>query len=184
MVIYCKFSHEPYSQYPVCTNTNFRAEPSIPCTETFETVLFFLTFTLGTLCLLIIGQIVTVLFGVDCLKTFLAQFVSQFYALVATTKPEDEVKSRLLLDVVVAEGAAVLQLLSSEDEPLLVRGDSLLVLDLGLDVLDGVGSLNLQGDCLASESLDKDLHFLSCCCCAAYASVGELLRNVTWGSVI
>ena len=35
----------------------------------------------------------------------------------------------LLLDVVVAEGATVLQLLASEDEPLLVRGDPFLVLE-------------------------------------------------------
>ena len=47
-------------------------------------------------------------------------------------------EGRLLLDVVVGEGAAVLKLLSSEDQALLVRWDSLLVLDLGLDVVDGV----------------------------------------------
>ena len=41
----------------------------------------------------------------------------------------------LLLDVVVREGAAVLELLAGEDQPLLVRGDSLLVLDLLLDVI-------------------------------------------------
>merc|ERR1719477_331802 len=49
-------------------------------------------------------------------------------------------------------------LLASEDQPLLVRGDALLVLDLGLDVLDGVGGLDLKGDGLASEGLDEDLH--------------------------
>ena len=37
-------------------------------------------------------------------------------------------KSGLLLDVVVGEGPAILQLLASEDQTLLVRGDSLLVL--------------------------------------------------------
>jgi hypothetical protein len=37
------------------------------------------------------------------------------------------VESRLLLDVVVGKGAAVLKLLSGEDETLLVRGNSLLV---------------------------------------------------------
>jgi hypothetical protein len=46
------------------------------------------------------------------------------------------VQGALLLDVVVGEGAAVLELLAREDEALLVRGDALLVLDLGLDVLD------------------------------------------------
>ena len=40
----------------------------------------------------------------------------------------DQVKSGLLLDVVVGEGPAVLKLLASEDQTLLVRGDSLLVL--------------------------------------------------------
>ena len=49
-------------------------------------------------------------------------------------------------------------MLSSEDQSLLVRWDSLLVLDLGLHVLDGVGWLDVQGDGLASKSLDKDLH--------------------------
>jgi len=45
----------------------------------------------------------------------------------------------LLLDVVVGESAAVFQLLAREDEALLVGGDALLVLDLGLDVLRGRG---------------------------------------------
>ena len=38
--------------------------------------------------------------------------------------PKDEVQGGLLLDVVVAEGAAILKLLSSEDETLLVGGDT------------------------------------------------------------
>ena len=56
----------------------------------------------------------------------------------------------LLLDVVVGEGAAVLKLLAGENETLLVRRDAFLVLDLGLDVLDGVGGLDVKGDVLAS----------------------------------
>merc|ERR1711992_432385 len=70
-------------------------------------------------------------------------------------------KSALLLDVVVREGSSILKLLTSKDEPLLVWGNSLLVLDLGLDILNGVRWLNLQGDGLASEGLDKDLHTTS-----------------------
>jgi len=58
------------------------------------------------------------------------------------------VKGRLLLDVVVREGAAVLKLLSGEDQTLLIRGDSLLVLNLGLDVLDRVRGLDIEGDSL------------------------------------
>ena len=33
-----------------------------------------------------------------------------------------------------------------------------LILDLGLNLLDGVTRLNLEGDGLSSESLDEDLH--------------------------
>lgn len=33
-----------------------------------------------------------------------------------------------------------------------------LVLDLALDVVDGIGRLNLEGDGLASERLDENLH--------------------------
>ena len=64
----------------------------------------------------------------------------------------------LLLDAVVSESAAVLKLLTSKDQPLLIRGDSLLVLDLPLDVLDRVAGLHLQSDVLAREGLHKDLH--------------------------
>lgn len=67
-------------------------------------------------------------------------------------------KSALLLDVVVAQGAAILELLAREDQPLLVRRDTLLVLDLGLDDIDRVVRLDLERDRLASEGLDEDLH--------------------------
>ena len=42
----------------------------------------------------------------------------------ATTQTEDEMKGRLLLDVVVAKSAAVLELLAGEDQALLVRRDA------------------------------------------------------------
>ena len=67
-------------------------------------------------------------------------------------------EGRLLLNVVVRKGSAVLELLSSEDEALLIRGDALLVLDLSLDVLDGVRRLDVEGDGLTGQSLDEDLH--------------------------
>merc|ERR1719474_2414613 len=73
-------------------------------------------------------------------------------------QPEDKVKSGLLLDVVVGQGPAILKLLASEDQPLLVRRDSLLVLDLSLDILDRVRGLHLKGDGLAREGLHEDLH--------------------------
>jgi len=69
--------------------------------------------------------------------------------LSAAAEAEDEVEGRLLLDVVVRKSAAVLELLAGEDEALLVRGDSLLVLDLGLHIVDGVRRLNIERDGLA-----------------------------------
>lgn len=47
--------------------------------------------------------------------------------LTTTTQAQHEVKGRLLLDVVVRKSAAVLQLLTGEDQTLLVGGDTLLV---------------------------------------------------------
>merc|ERR1719487_1978958 len=71
---------------------------------------------------------------------------------------ENEVERRLLLDVVVGERAAVLELLAGKDEALLVGRDALLVLDLGLDVVNRVGRLDLERDGLAGQRLDEDLH--------------------------
>jgi hypothetical protein len=68
-----------------------------------------------------------------------------------TTEAEDKVKSRLLLDVVVGQGAAVLELLAGEDQALLVWRNAFLVLNLGLDIVDCVGRLNLEGDRLTGD---------------------------------
>ena len=66
-------------------------------------------------------------------------------------------KSRLLLDVVVGKGTAILELLSGKDKTLLIRGDSFLVLDLGLDVVNGVTGLDIKSDGLSGQSLDENL---------------------------
>ncbi|KAH8171042.1 hypothetical protein LIA77_09823 [Sarocladium implicatum] len=79
-----------------------------------------------------------------------------------TAEAKDKVEGRLLLDVVIGESATILKLLSGEDQALLVRGNALLVLDLRLDIVDGVGGLDLKSDGLASDCgighLDEDLH--------------------------
>ena len=49
--------------------------------------------------------------------------------------------------------ATVLKLLAREDQTLLVRRDTLLVLDLGLHVVDRVRGLHVQGDRLSGQSL-------------------------------
>ncbi|KAI7793017.1 putative ubiquitin C variant 4, partial [Triplophysa rosa] len=81
--------------------------------------------------------------------------------LITTTKTQDKMEGGLLLDVVVGQGASILQLLTSKDQPLLVRWDALLILDLGLDILNGVTGLNFKGDGLASQGLHEDLHTTS-----------------------
>merc|ERR550514_1140484 len=53
----------------------------------------------------------------------------------AAAEPQHQVQRRLLLDVVVRERAAVLELLAREDQPLLVGQNTLLVLNLRLHVL-------------------------------------------------
>merc|ERR1719481_2147226 len=49
-------------------------------------------------------------------------------------------------------------LFSCKDQPLLVWGNSFLVLDLGFDIFNGVRRLNFKSDGLASECLDENLH--------------------------
>ena len=73
----------------------------------------------------------------------------------------DELKCIVFLNVVVGQGAAIFQLLASKDQTLLVWGDAFLVLDLGLDILNGVRRLHLQGDSPAIGDLQEDLYLVS-----------------------
>jgi len=79
----------------------------------------------------------------------------------STSESEDEMESGLLLDVVVGKGSAILELLTSEDESLLIWRNTFLVLDLGLNVFNSVSWLNIKGDGLTSEGLNENLHV--CC---------------------
>ena len=86
----------------------------------------------------------------------------------------------LLLDIVVRQRPAVLQLLAREDQPLLVRRDALLVLDLGLDIVNGVRWLDLEGDGLAGERLDKDLHGFFFCELLPGQGAHREVRRAVW----
>lgn len=66
---------------------------------------------------------------------------------------DTESRRALLLDVVVSKSAAILQLFASENEALPVRRDAFLVLDLLLDVFNGVRALYIEGDGLAGRGL-------------------------------
>merc|ERR1712224_118241 len=86
------------------------------------------------------------------------QFLLLHQVSQAPTQTQNKMKSRLLLNVIVRERTTIFQLLACEDQALLVRGDALFVLDLGLHVVNRVGSLHVQGDGLAGQNLHEDLH--------------------------
>jgi len=67
-------------------------------------------------------------------------------------------QGRLLLNVVVRKGSSIFQLFTSENQTLLFRRDSFLVLDLRFHVLDGIVGLHVKGDRFTGQSLDEDLH--------------------------
>ena len=81
--------------------------------------------------------------------------------LVDTVGALHQEQCALGLDVVIGQGAAVLELLVREEEALMVGRDALLELDLGLDVVDGVAELYLKGQgdglYLKGQGLDEDL---------------------------
>jgi len=69
-----------------------------------------------------------------------------------------EVRKLTILNLIVGESGAVFELLVIEDQTLAIQRYAFLVLDRSLNILDGVGSLDLESDSLASKSLNEDLH--------------------------
>ena len=53
---------------------------------------------------------------------------------------------------------AIFQLLTSKDQPLLIRRKSFLILDLGLYIFYSVQGFNLERDGFPRKGLHKDLH--------------------------
>merc|ERR1711956_210368 len=109
---------------------------------------------------LVLNLGLNVLNGVGCFNLKGNGLSSQGFDknLHTSTEPENQVKGRLLLDVIVREGATILKLLASKDQSLLIWGNTFLILDLGLDILNRVRCLNLKKDGLAGQSFDKNLH--------------------------
>merc|ERR1711937_179922 len=87
-----------------------------------------------------------------------ARSMTMHAMLHTTTQAEHQVQSRLFLNVVVRQSAAVFQLLAGKNQPLLIRWDSLLVLNLRLDVVDCIAGFHIKSDSLASEGLHENLH--------------------------
>merc|ERR1719270_2575736 len=61
----------------------------------------------------------------------------------SSSKSENQVESRFFLNVIIRQGSTIFKLLAGKDQSLLVWGDSLLVLDFGFHILNGVRGLNL-----------------------------------------
>lgn len=68
-------------------------------------------------------------------------------------------ESWLLLDIVIREGSAIFQLLSCKDQSLLIRRNSLFILDLGFNGINSIWRLDIESDGLARKGLNKNLHF-------------------------
>lgn len=101
-----------------------------------------------------------------------------------TTETEDQMKGGFLLNVVVRKGTTVFKLLTSEDQTLLIRGNTykfkrknikkrielvnkssylidvltLLILNFQFNILNGVAGFDFQSNGLAGQGLDEDLH--------------------------
>ncbi len=72
------------------------------------------------------------------------------------SEAEEEVERGPILDVVVGQGASILELLAGKDQALVVGVDAPLEMDLGLDIVDGgVGRLDLEGDGLVAVQGNK-----------------------------
>merc|ERR1719323_2819701 len=76
----------------------------------------------------------------------------------ATTETKDKVEGRFLLNVVIRKSSSIFQLFSREDQPLLLRRNSFLILDFCLDILNCVVRLNVESDRLSSQGFHEDLH--------------------------
>ena len=71
--------------------------------------------------------------------------------LSSSAETKDQVKGGFLLDVVIAQCTAIFKLFSRKDETLLIGRNTLLVLNLGLDIINSVRRLDIQRDSLAYQ---------------------------------
>ena len=86
-------------------------------------------------------------------------YTVDFSVATAETSRNMQEESRLHLNVVIRDHTFILEQLTEKDESQLISGNAFLVLNFGLDVLYRVGTLDVEGDCLAGESLNENLHF-------------------------
>jgi hypothetical protein len=66
-----------------------------------------------------------------------------------------------LLNIVITQGTVILQLLAGKNKTLLIRGNALLVLNLGLDGFNGIGGLDIERNGFTRECLDENLSIVT-----------------------
>ena len=72
--------------------------------------------------------------------------------------------SALLGNVIVAEGSLSFELFSSKDQSLVISWDTFFVLNFGLDALNSVARLDLEGHSLSGKGSNENLHVMLCVC--------------------
>lgn len=75
----------------------------------------------------------------------------------ASTEAAQKVKRIALHQMVIRDGALILEVLAGVNQSLSASQNALFALDPGLDIPDRVGRIDLEGDGLARECPDKDL---------------------------
>merc|ERR1719394_750404 len=75
-----------------------------------------------------------------------------------TSQTKDQVKSTLLLNVVLAQSTSIFKLFTSEDQTLLFRWNTFFILNLRLDILDCVVGFHVKGDGFSSQGFNENLH--------------------------
>jgi len=67
-------------------------------------------------------------------------------------------QSRFFLNVVIRQCSPILQLFASEDQSLLVRGNSFLILDFRFHIINRIGGFHFQRDGFSSQGFHENLH--------------------------
>lgn len=69
---------------------------------------------------------------------------SKGWVVDTTSETQDQVERRLLLDIIIRKCTAILQLLSRKNQPLLIRWNAFLILDLCLNIVNCVTWLDIE----------------------------------------
>merc|ERR1711997_463262 len=88
----------------------------------------------------------------DCATTIV------LWSLLSSPQSQHQVQRRLFLNIVVRQSPPILQLFACKDQPLLLRWNTFLILNLGLHILDRVIGFHIERNRLSSQGFDENLH--------------------------